>query len=815
GFPLDTVEIVHADAATYPPLIQEAVSVMEGIGDSELLNNELPVTFSEGLPIRESKPARALEAWLNWREEQHPQWRLLRMVRDGLLDWEKSLQRFATESVHKNERQDVMPNSEEMQYVSSSSLLFELRRLNLGFELSDALEKVKTARGIVQQSSLTTFRKTARDSGESEEFDEGYAIQQKHQRLASLRVLESLLNCLLSVEGNATATAFEIIAQSRLFLETLASSQSQFDNNSKNRLLAELSDLEIWLKRHPIADSNEIFESLRKLVDSLVVMGSGPRPGCLHVAPIATGGHSGRLHTFVVGLDEKRFPGPGNTDPILSDTDRRILDSSLETKNDSVNRAVQDFEHLLARLRGDIYLSYSCHDLVQQTEVFPSPVLIDVFRETTGRPNATLADFLDHLATDTESFVPKNAQEALNEAERSLTELGENPTMQSVGRAVACHSTALEQGWKAEEARRSNCFTPWDGYLENTHPSLIPTHSEARVASAHSLETLGACPRRYFFKYGLDIKPLKIFEPEEDRWLDDMEQGSILHAVLERFMSRFLFSGSGTVADSLYPTFQDHEEDLLFMLDDVLEGKRLEKPTTDEAAVVAARRELADTLRTFLKAEEEYCRQTGARPVALEASIGFQREEKQTIFDTVTPVSVPLKGSRSVQLRGFVDRIDIQADEGAEHHTYSIIDYKKGRSTRFKTTGKDEFAVFGKGRRLQHGLYVLMVQHVAQTTMGAGSRVTRFSYLFPGEHACGERVEWTAEELTGLTEILVRLCDIASSGVFLPTTSAEDCQFCEFLDVCGDAKKTVAMSQRKLLHDDKHYGENHQTLTDL
>ena len=814
GFPLDTVEIVHVDAATYPPLIQEVVSVLEGVDDQNILNNQLPVTFSEGLPIRESKPARALTAWLTWREEYHPQWRLVRMIRDGLLDWERGLEQSGSNEHHKRERHDAIHNREENPCVSSSSLLYELLRLKLGFELSDALEKVKKAKESIEKLSLTAFRKTTQDSGE-EEFDEEYAIQQKKQRVSSLRVLENLLCSLISIECRVDATALDIISQSKLFLENLASSQNQFDNNSKNRLLVEISDLEAWLERHPVTDPNEVFECLRKLVDSLVVMGSGPRPGCLHVAPMTTGGHSGRLHTFIVGLDEKRFPGSGNTDPILNDADRRTLDRSLETNNDSVNRAVQDFEELLARLRGDVYLSYSCRDLAQQTEVFPSPTLIDIFRRTNSAPNTTLADFLDDVVDDTESFVPKNSQEALNEAEWWMVELGENPTLESVGRAVACHSTALERGWKAEEARRSNCFTPWDGYLENGHLTLNPTHSESRVASAHSLETLGTCPRRFFFKYGLDIKPLRLLEPEEDRWLDDMEHGSILHTVLERFMSRFLFSGSGDVADSIYPTFQDHEKDILLMLDNVLEEKRLEKPTTDEAAVAAGRRELADALRTFLKAEETYCRQTGARPVALEACIGFQREEKQTRFDTVAPVSVPLKGSRSVRLRGFVDRIDIQSGKEPEHHTYSIIDYKKGRSTRFKKTGKDEFAVFDKGRRLQHGLYVLMVQHVVQETIGDDGRVTQFSYLFPGEHARGERVDWTAEELAGLTEILVRLCDIASAGAFLPTTSAEDCRFCEYLDVCGDAKQTVALSQRKLCHDDKHYGENNQTLAEL
>ena len=51
--------------------------------------------------------------------------------------------------------------------------------------------------------------------------------------------------------------------------------------------------------------------------------GLGPRGGCLHVAHVLAGGHSGRPHTFIVGLDDGRFPGVGLQDPILLDEERR------------------------------------------------------------------------------------------------------------------------------------------------------------------------------------------------------------------------------------------------------------------------------------------------------------------------------------------------------------------------------------------------------------------------------------------------------------------------------------------------------------
>jgi ATP-dependent helicase/nuclease subunit A len=325
---------------------------------------------------------------------------------------------------------------------------------------------------------------------------------------------------------------------------------------------------------------------------------------------------------------------------------------------------------------------------------------------------------------------------------------------------------------------------------------------------------LGSCPRRFFFLYGLEITPPESFEPETGRWLDDMEHGSVLHRVLERFMSRFLHTGEGPPAAAPQPRFADHEAELLTILDEVLAAQRAEKPTTDEAAVAAGRRELADSLRTFLRAEEEYCEATGSRPVALEAAIGFRREAGQTRFDRADAVPLQLDHGRSIRLRGYVDRIDIDGTQ-ASPPCYAIIDYKKGRSARFKKSGQDPLAVFDKGRRLQHGLYVLMVRHVARDTLGAASEVTRFAYLFPGVDARGERVEWTAEELAGVSSLVEQLCGIVRAGAFLPSTDQADCRFCDFLDVCGDPTTTAVQARRKLRSDDGSHGGRGESLAEL
>lgn len=807
GIPLDSVELLHTDAATYPSLIQEVLATLTPVPtDDAAPTHDLHVTFAEGLSIRESRPARALAAWLAWLAEGHAQWRLVRMIRDGLLDVGRHPDAGPAEGAD--------PKDPAHDDTTEARLLRELRRLRLGFGPKQMAHTFRATIDAVAMAPLESFVTGSRDRDHDPEVEEHAAEATRTRRLAALHHLATLADTLVECDMAGDDTAPSIVSKARRFISTLAVTTSQFDTYSRNILESELADMEEWLAKHPAASPRETLDWLTNLAETLAVMGSAPRPGCLHVASIASGGHSGRPHTFLVGLDEARFPGPGSTDPVLPDSDRIALSGDLDLASTKAAHSRTEFWRLMGRLRGDVYLSYSCRDVVQQSDTFPSPLLLDVYRRQTANPQATLATFDVEVAAHTESFISRGQAMALTDSEWWLAALGEDPGLPAVRQAITTHSPRLARGLEADDARRSPAFTPWDGLVPDAGPHLDPTSPRGRVASAHALESLGACPRRFFFSYGLGVAPLESLEPEADDWLDPMEQGSVLHSVLERFMRAFLFTGPGLPADSPAPSFAHHEGDILAILDTVLDETREHKPTHDQSAVEACRRELADMLRTFLKSEEAYCAETGSRPVALEASIGFSPDGEQGLFDSPAPVSLPLGGGATLRLRGYVDRIDIDGRPGAEHG-YVVIDYKKGRSTRFKKTGKDPLAVFHGGRRLQHGLYVMMVRHVAQAAVAASSSVTQFAYVFPGADTHGERVTWTSAQLAAVDTLVTKLCRIAGAGAFLPTTEPTDCTYCNFLEVCGDSAKTSRLASRKLEGDGGTYGPDRTSLRDL
>ena len=84
GRPLDEVEVLHTDTETYVPLFYELAWRLQP--ETEDADKELPITFAEGIPVRYSRPGRALMAWLAWAADDFPQATMVRMVQDGLLN---------------------------------------------------------------------------------------------------------------------------------------------------------------------------------------------------------------------------------------------------------------------------------------------------------------------------------------------------------------------------------------------------------------------------------------------------------------------------------------------------------------------------------------------------------------------------------------------------------------------------------------------------------------------------------------------------------------------------------------------------------
>ncbi len=754
GLPLDEVEILHTDAATYVPLIYEIASRLTDDEPGEAL----PVTFAEGIPARYGRPARALLGWLSWIREGYPQSTLVRMIQDGLL-------RIAS------------TEKEEIPFPKLGALL---RTLPIGGGRARYLTKIDQAMNAAERKKASGRLSDEEGEGSGDE------AARLARRIKGLEVIRRLVRGLLSYVPERAVRQRDLLETARAFLERHARHINRFDEYVRVRLSERIGELSDCLGDEDV-EGLDIWKWLENLCLSAPVRGEGPRPGRLHVAPIYGGGHSGRKHTFIVGLDDSRFPGAGLQDPLLLDGERIRVSGDLPTAASRLARTAQGFARLLARLRGNVTLSYCCRSLTDDREMFPSPMVLAAFRILAGNPQGDQDDLIRWLP-EPASFAPGSLDRCLDLTESWVWWMCEGDGILDPQEVLVRSFPHLGRGFVARKARASDRFTEYDGHVPEAGLDLDPTKPDGPVLSASALEMVGACPMEYFFRYVLGIRPPDEVRIDPRIWLDPAERGQLLHAVFRRFMHRLR-------EQDLLPDFRRDEKLLMETLDEVLAWWRDSKPAPSRAAYEREALDLQQASRIFLQEEEEFCRKS--RPFCFEASIGMLPEGQGTPLDTLEPVSLKLEGGATLRARGRIDRVDRVPGSGGKR--YTVWDYKTGSSWRYRRerTGTIEDP-FHSGRLVQSALYLQLAESRLRETVSPEAAVDRFGYFFPTTREHGERVEWTAAELAQGVRVLGRLCEMLAKGVFPFTDDPGDVNYSDYKDAFGDVHAAAEASSRKL-----------------
>jgi PD-(D/E)XK nuclease superfamily len=757
GIPLDHVEVLCTDVGTYIPLIYD---VFAGLLPDDASLDQMPATFQEGIPARKFRPGRALLAWLAWLGGDFPQNGLVEMIQEGLL------------KIPDHDPDDV----------SYGQLANVLRGLGIGFgrdRYRDLLDE--------HIASL----KLRIDDPLFDRDEDGEALPEStarlESRLQSLRLLRGLVAALLEQAPAEDDGPAKVLELARGFVETRTRRVSQLDNYAGGKLVDEIDDM---LDAFGVSQETTSLDArawLTALPDEARVGGLSPRGGAMHVAHVLAGGHSGRCHTFLIGLDDGRFPGAGLQDPILLDEERRRLSRELPTAGGELTKRLDRFAGVLAGLRGNVTLSYPCHDLADDREMFPSPVVLSAYRILSGQHDGDQAA-LNRWLEPAASFAPDAPEKALTESEWWLWRMIGDQAVVAPEALVAARFPHLGRGFALECARKSDRFTVYDGWVPSPGAELDMTARGGPTVSARRLEMLGQCPLKYFFCYVLGIEPPRELELDPRVWLDPLTTGSLVHEVFETFLREVIERGQ-------LPVFERDETRLFSILDERVQHYRREIPPPSEAVFRREVARLRSTAGIFLRADEDYYRKTGNRPLYLEASIGLKTEGPGTRLDSEDPVEIELPGGKSLLARGRIDRVDQVA--GPQAKDFAIWDYKTGGTWKYQQNPRP----FWQGRVIQHALYVALVSARLRELGGdfAGARVGRFGFFFPSGKALGERIEFTPEQLGAGGEMLAWMAEIAASGSFLATTDFRaDCGFCDYRQVCGDVKAVTAASRKKL-----------------
>lgn len=758
----DNVELLYTDYQQYVPLILELFSTWlasNGTEESKLPSvDSLPLTFAEGIACIYSRPGRALRSWLRWVGADFVQTKAVQLLREGLL---------------------IRPaNAEDIGY---SRLANTLRRVPIGFhseryvaKLNEAIDKAKQLRQEYETRS-------------DKESDLGPPIDSEPRDfgLPALHAVLAIMKPLINLAPRVGNDAISILGKARGFLLQCVRSENKLDRYARAKLLDDIDGMITTLQ----SANDSTFDVLQWLEDlpmQSFILDSGPLPGCIHIAPIDQGGHSGRKFIYVVGLDDARYPRPCSIDPILLDAERGRLSKDLENTEDRSRYQQQSLDRMLYRIleggNAHVSFSYSVRSLADDRECFPSSTMLEMFRLSNGQSGDNMDDLVAMLGRPV-SFVSESSDEHLSVSDMAIADIllekDEKFRLKKLEEQFehTAHSRiARESQWALQIGH-------YDGLVPRAGTDLNPASGEP--ISPSRLETYGACPRRFFFQRGLGIYPPDEWNVDSENWLDSIQFGNLVHGLFEDFLREHTASG-------LIPNLARDRDRLIQLLETKIESLQLDIPIPNAEAFLRQREQLEEICEIFLKKEEEYCREHHARPWILESSFGLSGESK-TELDCDEPVSVTLSDGRMLRVSGRIDRVDKLMTGGSER--YVIWDYKSGSSFGFKQEDP-----FDQGRKLQSFLYVGMLRHRIAATGGNADGVDSFGYFFPNPNSEGLRLRWTRGELRGGDEIMRHICDSIAAGVFVATTNKEDCRFCDYVAVCGDVESVTCESFRKAAH---------------
>jgi ATP-dependent helicase/nuclease subunit B len=491
----------------------------------------------------------------------------------------------------------------------------------------------------------------------------------------------------------------------------------------------------------------QLARMMQRLVEDHRVEASAARPGALHVAPLDRAGYTGRLHTYIVGLDAASFSGRHTPDPVLPDTERAALDGVIPHAA-RPGDAEWHLYRLMRSVSKTVTLSARTCDLASGAEESPSAFFFRV---------ASQLDYADEAA-DVPAFplVPSPSDLALDVTEQLLAHRA------ATGFEDAVHAQApwLVEGLHAREHREAPIWTRFDGLTGRPAPQHA-LGTGAIATSASRLETLAACPYRYFLKHVLEVEPPDVPDEDPTRWLDPLQFGALLHDLFHDFMVR----ARGPITDA-----DAHADALITLLDQKIEAVRGRIPVQHEAAFRADRTRLKQAAQVFLAAE---ARRTEAEPVAFEVSFGQGRAGGP---HRARPVPLALSNDVALLLQGRIDRVD-----RLPNGDYAIWDYKTG-----SMRGYNENDLHDGGQRLQWALYAYAFDAMLEAT-GANGTVQQSGYFFATARTYGQRLTDSPPPREYVGAQLAPLLDLAAQGAFPHVQKRRGaCRFCDYRRICAD-----------------------------
>lgn len=690
--------------------------------------NDIPITFGEGIPISVTRPGQFVKGFLQWVKANYSVSTFIDLLHGGVL---KLGEGAPSKTKITRMLRDAQIGWSKERYVSQ--LNKKIEALLVRKEKQDDEEKRTYYDELIQHHK--------------------WGVDWFKIRMNKLPALEEKMN------DKATLKAIHYM------LVNHCKTTSALDELAKASMLEEIGKL------LPYADESygqhQLFEKLEDLLLSLRVLRSNPKPGHLHVTSYHKGLYHSRENVYIVGLDNRKFPGSSNEDPLLLDEERKRLGHHLPFMQNSGQENLYTMLQLFAQSIGSVTVSYCHFDVNENRVVSPAFVFLQCYRLATGKKDAEFQDLKQLPST----LAP---EELVDERDYWSSKLVDSKSA-NIDWKLVSHFDNLSFGNHADQARYVAAeFTEYDGLVDIDQEIFDPRKNKEKTLTAGKLESLAACPYSYFIQEILGVRPKEDMVYDPYSWLDPATRGSLLHRIFEIYYRE----------QKETEIKEDGEVFILQVAKDLIDQQKEVFPPTNERVFQLEVADLLACCRIFIKEEERHLE--SYEPAHFEYSFGLDGHE---------PAEIHLPSGESILLAGKIDRVDRKTDG-----KYHIIDYKTGSTYNYAMNDP-----FKGGRQLQHWIYALAIEEHLKLEAGI---VEESAYYFPTVKGLGERYTRKQDSVirTNGFDILERLIDVISSGQFTMTDDPNDCKFCQLKTVC----------RRHFYHDDhlkaKQMDQNHEGL---
>ncbi|NND75631.1 MAG: hypothetical protein HKN44_11560 [Ilumatobacter sp.] len=473
---------------------------------------------------------------------------------------------------------------------------------------------------------------------------------------------------------------------------------------------------------------------------------------------------------FVVGAAEGLLPLPRRDDAILPEAVRISSLDQLESKSARIDHQHRAYLAALASApAGGRTITFPRGDLRSSRHSLPSRWMLHTASALAGHQvHATDfadldADGVDVVASFASAVTQPGLASSLNE--RDLAALAD--VVDHGGDAAQHPLAALTgTGLHLQRQRASSEFTAFDGNLAEVGGDAdLLRSSSGGAMSPTRLEQWAACGFRYFLRYVLDVSDRD--DPERTDDISALDRGSLIHAILERFVGEAIAAGPPGPDDRWAEADRARLHDIA---DDVCAEFEAGGRTGRAVNWRVRRDDLRGVLDGFLDADDEFRRSRRATPHAVEVSFGV---------DGSPPVDVARPDSSTVSLRGTADRLDLTADGRV-----IVTDYKSGSGKKYRRLADDPFT---GGTTLQLGTYA----EGALRRTGRDAAEAAYWLVERGDEPF-QGYDWTPELRERFATVVGATTAGIEQGVFAADPGEWDtwrmtneaCRYCEFDTVC-------------------------------